>query len=308
MRGLAVSGELCLEGLELGTHGEGAGMRDAADDLEQLVEQLGVGLVEPGDRDTERLLRCRCHLRGHPRLDGGCAVALGQHGAQGAAATVVEPVDRGLGLARAGRRSRLGSGRRRVAGRSPRAGPRAASRAPRGAPATSRPRCSRACGSSSRTSSQGTARRARMWSTATLRATRRIHAANGTSRCSYLGRVVISFVKTCWVTSSASKLVADDAPHVSVDVVHVAEVEEAQGLLVAGLGAGDGLGDDPVQFRAFVELGAALKAPRRASGVRARRRARGMHWSLRDWPSMEVGVRSSGHAAKADGRVRRPGP
>ena len=58
--------------------------------------------------------------------------------------------------------------------------------------------------SSSRTSSHGMARRARMWSTATLRATRRIQAANGTERCSYFGSTTISFAKTCCVTSSAS--------------------------------------------------------------------------------------------------------
>src|SRR6185295_18396205 len=55
-----------------------------------------------------------------------------------------------------------------------------------------------------RGSSVGVGRRARRWSTATLRATRRIQAENGTSRCSYRGRTVMSFVKTCWVMSSAS--------------------------------------------------------------------------------------------------------
>ena len=60
--GLAVLGELGLERLELGAHGEGARVRDAADDLEQLLEQRGVGLVEPGDRDAVQCLLCsRCH-------------------------------------------------------------------------------------------------------------------------------------------------------------------------------------------------------------------------------------------------------
>ena len=56
----------------------------------------------------------------------------------------------------------------------------------------------------SRTSSVGTARRARMWSSAALRATRMIQAAKGTSRCSYLLIAVISLAKTFWVMSSAS--------------------------------------------------------------------------------------------------------
>ena len=39
---------------------------------------------------------------------------------------------------------------------------------------------------------------------AALCASRRIHAVNGTERCSYLPTTVISFANTCCVTSSAS--------------------------------------------------------------------------------------------------------
>ena len=54
------------------------------------------------------------------------------------------------------------------------------------------------------TSSQGTGRRWRSESIATLRATLRIHAVNGTSRGSYLWITDISFMNTVWVASSAS--------------------------------------------------------------------------------------------------------
>ena len=117
-------------------------------------------------------------------------------------------------------------------------------------------------GSSSRTSSHGIARRWRMWSTATLRATRRIQAENGTSRGSYLWSFVISFANTCWVTSSASWSSRTMLRDVAVDVVGVADVEEAERLLVALLGAGDGLGDEAAGVGVVLEAGRAAEVTR----------------------------------------------
>ena len=118
----------------------------------------------------------------------GAALHLGQRGAQRAAAAVVQAVDRRLAAAEPVGDLAGGEPDEVAHARRPGAAPRAAWRARRAGRAT-RLRADvvlAAVLSSSRTSSQGIARRWRMWSTATLRATRRIQAEKGTSRGSYL--------------------------------------------------------------------------------------------------------------------------
>ena len=142
---------------------------------------------------------------------GRRAVALGEHGAQGAAAAVVEAVDRRLGLAHA-RRDLAGAQADEVAQHDHLALVAGQRRERLGQ------RCQRVVvgastrGSSSRTSSHGMARRWRMWSTATLRATRRIHAANGTSRCSYLRQGGQQLREHVLRDVLGLVVVADDAP------------------------------------------------------------------------------------------------
>ena len=96
--GLAVGGELGLEGLELVAHRERAGRGDAGDDLEQLLEQRGVGRVEPEQRDGGGG-GGRAHQAATFDAHRRRALALGQRGAERAAAAVVQAVDRRLGLA-----------------------------------------------------------------------------------------------------------------------------------------------------------------------------------------------------------------
>jgi hypothetical protein len=62
-------------------------------------------------------------------------------------------------------------------------------------------------------------------------------------------------------------VVAHDAADVAVDVVRVADVEEAQGLAVPRLRPGDGGGDDPLGDPGVVERGAGDEAPVRAGAV-----------------------------------------
>ena len=196
---------------------------------------------------------------------GGRGLQALELAAQRAAAAVLEAVDGVLGAADAlgdlGRREAA----RRSAARSPRAGPRAAcvervaqasgalvARCPRprcpgsGPPRTGRrdgsacgrsPRCARRAGSTPRT-----ARRA---ARTCRRAVRQLRED--------LLRDVLGLV-----------LVAHDRADVAVDVVGVAEVEEAERVLVALLGRSDGVEHEPL----------ALRASARASGAGGIGRAR----------------------------------
>ncbi len=94
---------------------------------------------------------------------------------------------------------------------------------------------------SSRTSSQGIARRWRMWSTATLRATRMIHAENGTSRGSYFGELRHQLREHVLRDVFGLEVVAHDARHVAVHVIRVAHVEEAERFAITLLRADDRL-------------------------------------------------------------------
>ena len=135
-----------------------------------------------------------------------------------------------------GRRSLPAIGRPNGAARRRRADPRSASRAPARVPDRRSWLKSSAGRQLSMTSSQGTGRRWRSESIATLRATLRIHAVNGTWRGSYLWITEISFMNTVWVDVLGLVGIAQDAQHVAVDVVLVAEVEEADGIVVPRLG------------------------------------------------------------------------
>ena len=141
-----------------------------------------------------------------PRLAGGWSVRTPPGSARGAGPGARDDAVRGSRprCGPCGRRSLPGIGRPNGAARPRRADRRAASRAPARVPSAARGRSRRLARVGSKTSSQGTGRRWRSESIATLRATRRIHAVNGTSRGSYLWITDISLMNTVWVTSSAS--------------------------------------------------------------------------------------------------------
>ena len=110
----------------------------------------------------------------------------------------------------------------------------------------SKPRCSWPS-SSTRTSSTGSRDGAHVVDRQ-LCATRRIQAENGTSRGSYLRIAVMSSREDVLRDVLSLVLVANDAAHEAVDVVGVADVQVAEGILIALLGACD----DPVSSPASV--------------------------------------------------------
>ena len=186
-----------------------------------------------------------------PSGDRGRALHLGERGAQRAAAAVVQAVDRRLGAAEAAGDLAGGEADEVAHARRPGAAPRAASRARRAgrasAGATTR---RRRCGSRAR----GPPRRGSRGAGACGRPRR--CARRGGSRPRTAPRAartsastVISFANTCCVTSSASWSSRTMLRDVAVDVVGVADVEEAERLAVALLGARDGLRDDPARGR-----------------------------------------------------------
>ena len=100
-----------------------------------------------------------------------------------------------------------------------------------------------------------------MWSTATLRATRMIHAENGTSRGSYFSSLRHQLREDVLRDVLGLEVVAHDARDVAVDVIGVADVQEAERLAVALLGAHDRLVDRAV---GRLVVGEAARAPETA--------------------------------------------
>ena len=121
-----------------------------------------------------------------------------------------------------------------------------------------------------RTSSHGIARRWRMWSIATLRATRMIQAENGTSRASYLRQHGHQLREHVLSDVLGLVLVADRLRHVAVDVVGVADVEEAQRLTVALLGPRDGARDQALTLRVALDARSTAELTGQDTGRRVR--------------------------------------
>ncbi len=96
----AVGGELVLEGLQLGAEGERSGSRDAIDDLEQLFQQRGVGLVQAGNGDRTKIRAKRGHAATFIATVGR-ALHVAESGTQSAASAVVQPVNGRFGAAEA---------------------------------------------------------------------------------------------------------------------------------------------------------------------------------------------------------------
>ena len=106
-----------------------------------------------------------------------------------------------------------------------------------------------------------------MWSTATLRATRMIQAENGTSRGSYFGELGHQLREHVLRDVLGLVVVAHDARDVAVDVVRVVDVEVAERLAVALLGAHDGLGDGAVAGLVVDEAAGAAEAAGEHAGL-----------------------------------------
>ena len=138
--GLAVGGEVLLEGLDVMAHDEGARLGHRPDLGQQLLQQSRVVAVEAHERDGHRA-GGRDHVRSRHAATFSIAIDGAELAArelllERAAAAMVQAVDRALACDPCSRRSRPGSGRRRAAARRPCAARRAARRAPRG-PSTS---------------------------------------------------------------------------------------------------------------------------------------------------------------------------
>ena len=101
-------------------------------------------------------------------------------------------------------------------------------------------------------------------------------------------------------------VVADDRPDVAVDVVGVADVQEAEGLLVAGLGAGDGLRDQAVAVGTLGEVVVGAESPGEPGRARVRRPLRETRrsWCGSCLPcSLRLGIRAAQAARPVTGGV-----